>query len=99
MVTMEELIRLQKKEEAAQKAAVEKEKQSAPKAAVTAVADHVPPTKLGQSAAKKSKEKGITISEGDSQATRSTPADNAPQSKKDGKKRVGEQTEAPPAIR
>ena len=78
MVTMEELIRLQKREETAQKAAVEKEKQSAPKAAVTAAADHVPPTKSGQSAAKKSKEKGITISEGDSQATRSTPADNAP---------------------
>ena len=39
------------------------------------------------------------ISKGDPQATRSTPANNALQSKKDGKKRMGEQTEAPPAIR
>ena len=99
MVTMEELIRLQKREEAAQKAAAEKEKQAATKAAIAVSADQVPPVKSGQSAAKKSKEKGITISEGGPQATRSTPADNAPQSKKDGKKRVGEQTEAPPATR
>ena len=69
MVTIGELIHLQKREEAAQKAAAEKEKQSTPKAAVTAAADHVPPAKLGQSAAKKSKEKGITISEGGPQAT------------------------------
>ena len=89
MVTMEELIRLQKNEEAAQKAAAEKEKQSAPKAAVTTAANHVPPAKSGQSAVKKSKEKGITIIEGGPQATRSSPADNAPQSKKNGKKRVG----------
>ena len=99
MVMMEELIRLQKREEAAQKAAAEKEKQSALKAAVTTAADQVPPTKSVQSAAKKSKEKGITIREGGPQATRSTPADNAPQSKKDGKKRVGEKIEAPPATR
>ena len=71
----------------------------APKAAVTAAADQVPPAKSGQSAAKKTKEKGITIIEGGPQATRSAPAENAPQSKKDGKKRVGEQTEAPPATR
>ena len=96
MVTMEELIRLQKKEEAAQKAAAEKEKQAATKAAVAvaASADKVPPAKPVQSAAKKTKEKGITIIEGGSQAVRSAPAESAPQSKKDGKKRVGEQTEA-----
>ena len=101
MVTMEELIRLQKREEAAQKAAAEKEKQAATKAAVAVAVsvDQVPSAKSRQSAAKKSKEKGITISEGGPQATRSTPADNAPQSKKDGKKRVREQTEAPPATR
>ena len=52
-----------------------------------------------QSATKKTKEKGITIIEGGSQAARSAPAESAPQSKKDGKKRVGEQTEAPPATR
>ena len=62
MVTMEKLIRLQKREEAAHKAAAEKEKQSALKAAVTAAADQVPSAKSVQSTAKKSKEKGITIS-------------------------------------
>ena len=89
MVMMEELIRLQKKEEAAQKAAVEKEKQSALKAAVTAAADQVPPAKSAQSAAKKSKEKGITINEGGPQVTRSALADNAPKSKKDGRRGWG----------
>ena len=71
MVTMEELIRLQKREEAAQKAAAEKEKQAATKAAVavSVSAYQVPPVKSGQSAAKKSKEKGITISEGGPQET------------------------------
>ena len=92
MVTMEELIRLQKREEAAQKAAAEKEKQAATKAAVavSVSADQVPSATSGQSAAKKSKEKGITISEGGPRTTRSVPADTVPQSKKDGKKRVGE---------
>ena len=52
MVMMEELIRLQKREEAAQKAAVEKERQAALKA--TAVADQDPPVRPGQSAVKKS---------------------------------------------
>ena len=89
MVTMEELIRLQKREEAVQKAAVEKEKQSALKAAVTAAADQVPPAKSGQSAAKKSKEKGITISEGGPQATRSAPADNAPNPRRMGRRGWG----------
>ena len=89
MVTMEELIRLQKREEAAQKAAAEKEKQAALKTTVTTAADQVPPAKSGQSAAKKSKEKGITISEGGPQATRSAPVDNALQSKKDGRRGWG----------
>ena len=91
MVTMEELIRLQKREEAARKAAAEKEKQAATKAAVAvaAAADQVPPAKSVQSTAKKSKEKGITINEGGPQATRSTPTDNAPQSNKDRKKGWG----------
>ena len=98
---MEELIRLQKREEAARKAAAEKEKQTATKAAVAvaAAADKAPPAKPVQSAAKKSKEKGITIVEGGSQVARPAPAESAPQSKKDGKKRVGEQTEAPPSTR
>ena len=56
MITMEELIQLQKREEAAQKAAFEKEKQAALKAAA---ADQVPPAKPEQSDAKKNKEKGI----------------------------------------
>ena len=68
MITMEELIRLQKREEAAQKAAAEKEKQAANKAAVAVAvsvsADQVPSVTSGQLATKKSKEKGITISEG-----------------------------------
>ena len=89
MVTMEELIRLQKREEAAQKAAAEKEKQSALKAAATVATDQVPPAKSVQSVVKKSKEKGITISEGGPQATRSTPADNAPNPKRMGRKGWG----------
>ena len=97
MVSMEEIIQLQKREEATQKAAAEKERRAALK--VAAATDQVPPAKPGQLATKKNKEKGITISEGGSPATRSVPTDNAPQSKKDGKKRVGEQAEALPAIR
>ena len=61
MVSMEEIIQLQKREEAAQKAAAEKERQAAQKAAAV---DQGPPVIQGQSAAKKSKEKGIMISEG-----------------------------------
>ena len=97
MVTMDELIRLQKRAEEAEKAAVEKEKQAATKAA--GPVDQVPSESSGQSAAKKSKEKGITISEGGPRTTPSVPADPAPQSKKDGKKRMGAQAEAPPAVR
>ena len=88
-----------KREEAAQKAAAEKEKQAATKAAVavSVSADQVPSATSGQSTAKKSKEKGITISEGGPRTTRSVPPDTDPQSKKDGKKRMGEQAEVPPA--
>ena len=48
-----------------------------------------------QSIAKKSKEKGITISEGAPQVTQIVPSDNAPQSKQDGKRKLGEQAETP----
>ena len=96
MVSMEEIIQLQKKEEAAQKAAAEKERQAAQKAATVIQG---PPVIQAQSAAKKGKKKGITINEGAPQVAKTVPFDNAPQSKKDGKKRVGEQAEAPPATR
>ena len=83
MVSIEELIELQKKEETAQKAAAEKERQSVQKA------DQGPPVVQGQSAAKKSKKKRITINEGAPQATQSVTLENAPQFKKDGKRKVG----------
>ena len=50
-------------EEVAQKAVVEKQRQSAQKV------DQGPPVIQGQSSAKKGKEKGITINEGSPQAT------------------------------
>ena len=92
---MEELIQLQKREEAAQKAATKKAKQMARKAATT---DQGSLVTQWQSVEKRGKKKGITISEGVPRATRSVPTDNASKSKKDGKKRVEEQAEAPPAI-
>ena len=85
MVSMEELIQLQKREEAAQKTATEKPKQMARKAAT---ADQGNLVTQGQSIEKRGKEKGITISEDIPRATRSVPTDNASQFKKDGKKRV-----------
>ena len=81
---MEEIIQLQKREEAEQKAAAEKERQVAQKAAAV---DQGPPVIQGQSAAKKSKEKGIMISEGVAQTAKTVLPENAPQSKKDGKER------------
>ena len=83
MVSIKELIELQKMEETTQKAAVEKERQSTQKA------DQGPPVVQGQSTAKKSKEKGITINDGAPQATQSVTLENAPQFKKDGKRKVG----------
>ena len=93
MVSMEEIIELQKREEAAQRAVAEKEKRSAQKV------DQGAPVPPGQSAAKKSKDKGITVNEGASRATQTVTAENAPQSKKNGKRRVGEQAEASTATR
>ena len=56
-----------------------------------------PPVIQAQSTAKKGKEKGITINEGAPQVAKTVPFDNASQSKKDGKRKVGEQAEAPQA--
>ena len=93
MVSIEEIIELQKKEEAAQKAAEAKQRQLAQKAS------QEPPATQGQSSAKKGKEKGIKINEGAPQATQSITLENAPQSKKDRKRKVRAQVETPPTIR
>ena len=58
-----------------------------------------PPVIQAQEVAKKSKEKGIMINEGAPQVATTVLFDNAPQSKKNGKKKVREQTEAPSATR
>ena len=89
---MEELIALQKREEAAQKAAAEKEKQSAQKVIQEIVQG-------SQSAAQKAKEKGIIINEGAPRASQTQVAETTPQSKGDGKRKAGEQTGAPSATR
>ena len=83
---MEEIIQLQKREEAAQKAAAEKERQAAQKAAAV---DQGPPVIQGQSAMKKSKEKKIKISEGAPQAAKTVLPDNAPNPRRIGKERWG----------
>ena len=89
---MEELIALQKREEAAQKAAAEKEEQSARRVTQAVVQE-------SQSTAQKAKEKGITISEGAPQVNQTQVAEITPQSKQDGKRKAGEQTGAPHATR
>ena len=86
MVSMEEIIQLQKREKTAQKAAAEKERQAAQKAAAV---DHGPFVIQAQSAAKKSKENGITISESAPQAAKTVPPKNAPNPKRMGKERWG----------
>ena len=91
MVSIEEIIELQKREEAAQKDVEEKQRQLAQKAC------QGPPDAQGQSSAKKDKEKGITINEGAPQATQTVTSENALKSKKDEKKKVEEQAETPPA--
>ena len=80
MISIEEIIELQKREKAAQKAIGEKQRQLAQKASQR----H--PDAQRQSFAKKGKEKGITINEGAPQATQSVTPKNAPRSKKDGKR-------------
>ena len=86
MVTMEELIQLQKREEAAQKAVTEKEIQAAQKAAAI---DQGHLVIQGQSAQKKGKEKGITINEGSPQATQQSLLKVSPNPRKMRKERWG----------
>ena len=90
MVSMEQIIAIQKREEAAQKAAAQKQ-QSAKEA------DQSRATL--QSGREKGKEKGITIKEGVSQAKQTTAPKAAPLSKRDGKKRMGEPADILPATR
>ena len=92
MVSIEHIIAIQKREEAAQKAAAQKQ-QSAKRADQSRV------SAPAQSEKEKGKEKGITIKEGASQAKQTTAPKAILVSKRDGKRKVGEPTDIPPATR
>ena len=97
MVSMEQIIAIQKREEATQKATVQKA--TAQKQQLAKEVDQIRVNAPSQSGREKGKEKGITIKEGASQAKQTTAPKAAPLSKRDGKKRMGEPADIPPATR
>ena len=92
MVSLQEIIALQKRDEAAQK-----------QQELRKEADKVPLGAQGHSSKgkgkEKEKEKGITIREGAPQMEQATVPESTPQLKKDGKRKVEESFEPPHAIR
>ena len=95
MVSMEQIIAIQKREEAAQKATTQKAAAQKQQSAKEADQSRVSAPSL--SGWEKGKEKGITIKEGASQAKQTTAPKAALLSKRDGKKRMGEPADIPPA--
>ena len=71
----------------------QKRQQSAKKA------NQDPPNAKGQSSTSKGREKGITIKEGAPQTKQTSIVEKVSQSKKDGKRKVGEPIETPPTTR